>query len=161
MTYVIKHKGRIQLTVQSEVTGAALLLFLIRIEVRKMARPMKWRQVCSLPENNRFGPLNPDLSKQGHVNMTVDEYETIRLIDLEGYNQEECAKQMNIARTTVQGIYVEARRKLAESLVNSKLLIIEGGEYRLCDGQGNGCGHGCHRRGSGRRFAGNNKNRDE
>lgn len=106
---------------------------------------MKWRKVCCLPESNKFGPLDLAPNAQDHVNMTVDEYETIRLIDLEGFTQEECAKQMNIARTTVQGIYIEARRKLAESLVNGKVLIIQGGEYRLCDGLGNGCGHGCHR----------------
>lgn len=90
-----------------------------------MPRPMKWRKVCCLPESNKFGPLDSVLDDQDHVNMTVDEYETIRLIDLEGFTQEECAKQMNIARATVQGIYVEARRKLAESLVNGKVLIIE------------------------------------
>ncbi|CUX15237.1 DUF134 domain-containing protein [Clostridium sp. C105KSO13] len=112
-----------------------------------MPRPMKWRKVCCLPENNKFGPLDLTLDDQDYVNMTVDEYETIRLIDLEGFTQEECAKQMNIARTTVQGIYIEARRKLAESLVNGKALIIEGGEYRLCDGLGKGCGRGCHRHG--------------
>lgn len=108
-----------------------------------MARPMKWRKVCCLPERNKFGPLDSALEDEYHVNMTVDEYETIRLIDLEGFTQEECAKQMNIARTTVQGIYIEARRKLAESLVNGKVLTIEGGEYRLCDSGGNGCGRGC------------------
>lgn len=74
--------------------------------------------------------------------MTVDEYESIRLIDLEGFTQEECAKHMNIARTTVQGIYNEAKKKLAESLVNRKILWIEGGDYRLCDGTGIGCGGG-------------------
>ena len=112
-----------------------------------MPRPRKWRKVCCLPESNQFGPLSPissDLLES--VNMTVDEYETIRLIDLEGFNQDECAKQMNIARTTVQGIYIAARKKLAESLVNGKVLIIEGGNYQLCEGLGSGCGRGCHRR---------------
>ena len=103
-----------------------------------MARPVKWRKVCCLPESNRFGPLDSPIDAVDHVNMTVDEYETIRLIDLEGFTQEECAKQMNIARSTVQGIYIEARKKLAESLVNGKVLSIEGGEYRLCEGLGNG-----------------------
>lgn len=110
-----------------------------------MPRPMKWRRVCCLPERNRFGPLDTSLDEKNYIKMTVDEYETIRLIDLEGFTQEECAKQMNVARTTVQGIYVEARKKLAESLVNGKVLLIEGGEYRLCEGMGNGCGRGCHR----------------
>lgn len=110
-----------------------------------MARPVKWRKVCCLPESNRFGPLNLPADANNKVSMTVDEYETIRLIDLEGFTQEECARHMNIGRTTVQGIYIEAREKIAESLVNGKVLIIEGGEYRLCEGVGNGCGNGCHK----------------
>jgi predicted DNA-binding protein (UPF0251 family) len=87
---------------------------------------------------------------ENHVNMTVDEYEAIRLIDLEGFTQEECAEKMNVARTTVQGIYAEARKKLAESLVEGKVLLIQGGEYRLCDSLGKGCGHGCRRHGRNR-----------
>ena len=93
-----------------------------------MPRPRKWRKVCCLPESNRFGPLGSPADQANYVVMTVDEYETIRLIDLEGFTQEECANQMNIARTTVQGIYNDARKKLAESLVNGKVLWIEGAE---------------------------------
>ena len=90
--------------------------------------------------------------------MAIEEYETIRLIDLEGFTQEECAGQMNIARTTVQGIYNDARRKVAESLVNGKVLWIEGGEYKLCDGFGNTCGQGgCQRMKCGKEFT-DNKN---
>jgi len=116
-----------------------------------MPRPRKWRKVCFLPENNRFGPLNSPVNQDRFVIMTIDEYETIRLIDLEGFTQEECADQMNIARTTVQRIYNDARKKIADSLVNSKVLKIEGGDYRLCDGLDKSCGRrGCRRR----RFAG-------
>ncbi|MBV4418466.1 DUF134 domain-containing protein [Clostridium tyrobutyricum] len=117
-----------------------------------MARPMKWRKVCCLPETNRFGPLDSPADAKNHVIMTIDEYETIRLIDLDGFTQEECAAQMNVARSTVQGIYIEARKKLAESLVNGKMLLIAGGEYRLCEGLGNGWGRGCHRHRNGRCF---------
>ncbi len=112
-----------------------------------MPRPTKYRKVCCLPNNNKYGPLGSGKAGAERVNMTVDEYEAIRLIDLEGLNQAECATQMNVARTTVQGIYIEARRKLAESLVNGKILIIEGGEYKLCGDDENGCGSTCRRRG--------------
>jgi predicted DNA-binding protein (UPF0251 family) len=105
-----------------------------------MPRPKKWRKVCCLPEIDRFGPIGYKTGKEDFVKMTVDEFETIRLIDLEGLTQEECAGQMNVARTTVQAIYNEARKKIADSLVNGKILWIEGGEYRLCDGFGTFCG---------------------
>ncbi len=117
-----------------------------------MSRPMKWRRVCQLPNNDKFGPLGSSMNKNNSIYMTVDEYETIRLIDLEGFNQEECASQMNIARTTVQGIYKEARKKLADSLVTGKVLQIEGGQYRLCEPNDKPCGPGCHRHNRGRRF---------
>ena len=117
-----------------------------------MPRPRKWRNVCALPQITKFGPLGAPLDETPSIIMTVDEYETIRLIDHEGLTQEMCARQMNVARTTVQGIYESARRKLAESLVEGKLLFIEGGEYHLNDHGGPhhyGCGRGC-RMGHGR-----------
>ncbi len=107
-----------------------------------MPRPRKWRKVCCLPESNRFGPLNAPSNPDHFIVMTVDEYETIRLVDLEGFTQEECAEQMKIARTTVQRIYNDARKKLAEVLVNGKVLRIEGGDYTLCDGHEKFCGCG-------------------
>jgi predicted DNA-binding protein (UPF0251 family) len=83
----------------------------------------------------------------------VDEYETIRLIDLQGFTQEECAAQMNVARTTVQGIYNDARKKLADVLVNGRRLLIQGGDYVLCDGLEESCGcGGCRRHRHGQRY---------
>jgi predicted DNA-binding protein (UPF0251 family) len=112
-----------------------------------MPRPRKWRKVCCLPDSNEFGPLDFPVQEKLFVNMTVDEYETIRLIDLEGLSQEECASQMNVARTTVQGIYSEARKKIAKSLVNGNILRIEGGDYKLCEGDTDCCCNvRCHKR---------------
>lgn len=81
--------------------------------------------------------------------MTVEEFETIRLIDYEGCDQEEAAENMGIARSTVQRIYNTARRKMADSLINGKLLRIEGGTYRLCE-YGDGQCPNCRRRRRGR-----------
>ena len=108
-----------------------------------MPRPIKWRNVCGLPENEKFGPIDAPEAERKFINMTVDEYETIRLIDLEGFTQVQCAEQMNIARTTVQGIYTSARKKLADSLVNGSVLVIKGGEYVLSEESKGVCRRGC------------------
>ena len=91
-----------------------------------MPRPCKRRRVCGHPSCGRFGPAE-QARGQPEVLMGLDEFETIRLIDLEGLTQEQCAAQMNVARTTVQAIYGTARRKLAQCLVNGRALVIEGG----------------------------------
>ena len=114
-----------------------------------MARPIKRRHVCLLPENNKFGPMNKNGSKEDMIIMSVEEYETIRLIDMERLTQEESAKSMGVARSTVQRIYDEARKKLADALINGRTLKIRGGDYRLCDKEDTerNCGKiGCCRR---------------
>jgi predicted DNA-binding protein (UPF0251 family) len=104
-----------------------------------MPRPKKWRKVCAIPDKIQFGPLNTLHEDEKYLIMTVEEYEVIRLIDLEGLSQEECASQMKVARTTVQSIYNEARKKLAEALVHQLKLRIEGGDYILCEGRDISC----------------------
>ena len=109
-----------------------------------MPRPCKRRRVCKEPSCSRFGPRNVKGDEEA-IRMTVDEFETIRLIDLEGITQEMCAIQMNVARTTAQAIYNTARKKLAQCIVYGKELVIEGGHYVLCDGDftNSGCGKKC------------------
>ncbi len=108
-----------------------------------MPRPIKGRKVCCLPRWKSFGPLDNRLEIDESIFMSVDEYETIRLIDLEKMTQEECASQMNVARTTVQRVYNNARKKLAEALVTGKMLEIQGGEYQLYGGTDRSCTTGC------------------
>ena len=108
-----------------------------------MPRPRKCRQVCRLPRHDAFAPVGCARSAEAVV-ITVDEYETIRLIDYEGLSQEECAASMGVARTTVQQIYNTAREKLSAALVEGRPFRIQGGDYRLCQGD-RGC-QGCCRR---------------
>lgn len=96
-----------------------------------MPRPRKRRKVCHLPTHREFSPTD----SKGWVTLTVDEYETLRLIDKEGYSQEECAVFMQVARTTVQLIYNTARNKTATALVDGLGIRIEGGDYILCSGE--------------------------
>lgn len=89
-----------------------------------MARPVKRRRVCGLPP---VGAFRPEGGPGGPViEVTVDEYEAVRLIDLLGLTQEECAAQMNVARTTVQAIYDSAREKLARMLAEGRPLAVQG-----------------------------------
>lgn len=113
-----------------------------------MPRPRKWRRICALPITETFGPLDNDRNESHVVIMGLDEYEAVRLIDLEGLMQEECAVIMNVARTTVQKIYNDARKKIALALVKGYTLKIEGGDYRLCHEEGEcfGCPHCCRKR---------------
>ncbi len=100
-----------------------------------------------MPDSRNFGPMDGSSDERKVIVMTVDEFEAVRLIDLEGFNQEECAKQMSVARTTAQAIYNSARVKLAECLVKGMELSISGGDYILCDGKSFNCGCGrCHKK---------------
>ena len=97
-----------------------------------MARPVKNRIIQSMPRCEGVLPLGYDDSKEyENVIMTVDEFEAIRLIDYEGANQESCAESMGISRSTVTNIYESARVKLADALINEKILLIEGGNYDI------------------------------
>ena len=95
-----------------------------------MARPRKSRMVYSMPSCEGFVPVGyqPDGTAETVV-MTIDEYETIRLIDLGKLTQEDCAERMGISRPTVTNIYESARSKLADALINEKILLIGGGDY--------------------------------
>ena len=79
-----------------------------------------------MPETQEFRPAGRTACG-APVILTVDEYEAVRLIDRQGFSQEECSSYMQVARTTVQMIYTSARRKLAEALVDGRPLRIEGG----------------------------------
>ncbi|MDE7331951.1 MAG: DUF134 domain-containing protein [Lachnospiraceae bacterium] len=109
-----------------------------------MARPVRCRRICFEPKYDSFSPCGIGQAEQ--VLLSVDEFETIRLIDHEKRTHEQCARQMGVSRTTVTEMYEKARSKIADCLVDGKTLCISGGNYALCDGSASkGCGKKCDR----------------
>jgi predicted DNA-binding protein (UPF0251 family) len=108
-----------------------------------MGRPKKTKRVCSVPKDKLFGPLcHHDETKI--IVLSIEEYETIRLIDYENLTQEQCCQHMNIARTSVQRLYDDARKKIADALINDKVISVMGGDYEECNGQNIAtCGYHC------------------
>jgi len=96
-----------------------------------MVRPINCRRVGSLPESYYFKPKGIPLSVLKEVVLTVDEFEAVRLADLEGLYQEQAAEKMNVSRQTFGRIIESAHKKVAEALVQGKALKIEGGEFEM------------------------------
>lgn len=94
-----------------------------------MARPTKWRKVEFIPHIQHFAPIDIDVDVLQENILRIEELEAIRLKDLEGLEQEECAKRMEISRQTFQRILNIARQKIADSLINGKSIKIEGGNF--------------------------------
>ncbi len=96
-----------------------------------MARPRNCRRVGCMPESNYFKPRGIPLSMLEEVILNVDEFEALRLADLEGLYQEQAAEKMKVSRPTFGRIIDAAHKKVAEALVKGKALKIEGGEFEM------------------------------
>lgn len=94
-----------------------------------MARPPRCRRVEFLPQVTYFKPAEVPLTGLEEVQLTVEELEALRLKDLEGLEQEECAARMDVSRPTFQRILAAARAKVAEALVTGKAIRVEGGNF--------------------------------
>jgi predicted DNA-binding protein (UPF0251 family) len=98
---------------------------------RIMPRPRLCRRVKFLPETTYFKPAGIPLRKLEEVVLTVDEFEAIRLKDLEGLEQEKAAERMRISQPTFFRLLDSARRKIADAIVKGKAIKIEGGSYKI------------------------------
>lgn len=96
-----------------------------------MSRPRKKRRVHFVPKIRYFVPHKvPEGLIKENV-LKIEELEALRLRDIEGLDQENCAIKMNISRQTYQRVLSEARRKIVDSLINGKAIRIEGGNFDL------------------------------
>lgn len=90
-------------------------------------RPKKTRWIKCLPGERCFSPKYKFFDKLEEVFLSLDEFEAIRLSYLEGLKQEEAAKLMKVSRPTFSRIVNSGHKKIADALVNIKVIRIEGG----------------------------------
>jgi len=94
-----------------------------------MARPVKNRRVENLPKYTYFIPAGRRKCEIEEMFIKVEEFEAMRLKDVEDLNQEECAGRMLVSRQTFQNIIDSARKKIAIALIEGNAINISGGNY--------------------------------
>jgi predicted DNA-binding protein (UPF0251 family) len=92
-----------------------------------MPRPKQFRTIAKPPAMLGFKPFGIPRTELESVTLSYDEYETIRLLDYEGLMQGQAAERMNVSRPTLTRIYEKARKTIAKAFVESKMIVIEGG----------------------------------
>ena len=115
-----------------------------------MPRPRLQRIISAQPVVTVYKPVGVPVGSLEWVNLTLDEFEAIRLIDDEGLDQEAAAGQMGISRPTVTRILASARGKIARFLTHGHALLIQGGPVIPPAGRGPGRGGGFGRGRGGR-----------
>jgi predicted DNA-binding protein (UPF0251 family) len=100
-----------------------------------MPRPCKCRRVCCNPQANYFKPRGIPVSQLGEIVLAIDEFEAVRLADLEGLYQEDAAKKMNVSRQTFGNIIESAHKKIADAIINARALRIKGGVVKMMQKQ--------------------------
>ncbi|MGZ3579082.1 MAG: DUF134 domain-containing protein [Syntrophales bacterium] len=96
-----------------------------------MVRPKCCRRISGKPARKVFKPVGVPLAALQEIVLSMDEFEAIRLADLEGLYQEEAAESMNVSRQTFGRIIETARRKVAQVLTDGIALRIEGAEIEM------------------------------
>lgn len=108
-----------------------------------MPRPVKCRRIENLPQFTYFVPSGRRKCEIEEILIKVEEFEAMRLKDIEDLNQEECAERMHISRQTFQNIIDSARKKIAIALIEGKAINISGGNYtrNVCEFKCISCGN--------------------
>ena len=112
-----------------------------------MSRPRRLRRIFFQPDITYFKPAGVLMRDLQESVLSMEELESIRLIDVQEIEQIKVAKQMKISQPTLSRILKSARKKLAGAIVNGQAIKIEGGDFKMAvqKGRGQGMGQGIGR----------------
>jgi len=89
-------------------------------------RPKIKRHICSdsYARCSLFKPNGVPASELVKITLEADELEAIRLVDIEGYSQQDAALQMQVSRQTFANILKKSRFKISSALINGNALLL-------------------------------------
>jgi len=96
-----------------------------------MVRPRLCRRIRFNPEVTYFKPQGIPLKNLEEVNLEVDEFESVRLVDFEEIEQKIAGEKMNISQPTLSRILKSARKKISDAIIQGKAIKIHGGNFKI------------------------------
>lgn len=89
------------------------------------------RTVHTPPLFSEFKPIGIQVQQLQQAQLTLDEFEALRLADYLGLSHAECADEMGVSRPTFTRLIEKSRKKIADFIVEGRLLLIEGGNVHF------------------------------
>ncbi len=84
----------------------------------EMPRPCKRRRIRGNPNSNYFKPAGIRKIDLDESVLNLDEFEAIRLVDVEEIDQIKAADKMHVSQPTFSRILSSGRKKIADAIVN-------------------------------------------
>jgi predicted DNA-binding protein (UPF0251 family) len=89
-----------------------------------MPRPRLCRRIASSPDVTFYKPQGVPLCSLDVVELSCEEWESLRLKHMEGFSQVESAKKMRTSQSTLQRILSSAQKKLGQAVVKGLAIKI-------------------------------------
>ena len=100
-----------------------------------MVRPKRFRRIFQEPQIRCFNPNSENYGESAakpiSIEIALDEFEAIRLRDYQNIKQHKAAEIMDVSQPTFHRILNSARGKIANALIEGKIIEIKGGNYMV------------------------------
>ena len=90
-----------------------------------MPRPRKCRRISKYTGSYFYKPQGVPMNQLEIIELSGEEVESLRLKNVKGLDQKECAKKMHTSQSTFQRILFSAYGKVSTALINGMAIMIE------------------------------------
>jgi predicted DNA-binding protein (UPF0251 family) len=89
-----------------------------------MPRPKKTRFCRRYRADRVYKPQGIPMRDIATVTLSLDEFEALRLCDVENLDQEQAGMEMGVSRGTIQRLLYTSREKLVQAIMDNNAILI-------------------------------------